>query len=73
MKVLHRKVPDRPETAELNLTLARSVAKLDHLHTVPAHEHSCSIALLRRFEVHRLLTYEEPHSRPWRSRPRGIS
>src|SRR6266852_915355 len=35
IKVPHRKLVDRPETAEAYLTEARTVANLDHPHIVP--------------------------------------
>ena len=38
IKVPHRKLVDRPETAELYLTEARTVAKLDHPHIVPVYD-----------------------------------
>ena len=38
IKVPHRKLVDRPETAEAYLTEARTVANLDHPNIVPVHD-----------------------------------
>src|ERR1700677_5068489 len=38
IKVPHRKLVDRPETAEAYLTEARTVANLDHPHIVPVYD-----------------------------------
>src|SRR5271154_341487 len=38
IKVPHRKLVDRPETAEAYLTEAGTVAKLDHPHIVPVYD-----------------------------------
>jgi hypothetical protein len=38
IKVAHRKLVDRPESAELYLTEARTVAGLDHPHIVPVYD-----------------------------------
>ena len=38
VKVPHRKLVDRPETAEAYLTEARTVANLDHPNIVPVHD-----------------------------------